>query len=108
MSFIDKLFIKFSSKKIGEDEFGNQYFLGKTGKRFVIYNGIAEASKVPFEWHGWLHYSTNNPPVKVNTGKFSWQKIHLPNLTGTKGAYCPKNSKIKTTNSNYEAWKPSE
>ncbi len=67
---------------------------------------MAEPSKVPAEWHGWLHYTNSNPPVKINTQKFSWQKIHLPNLTGTKNAYSPKNSLAKKTNSSYEAWDP--
>lgn len=106
MILFTKLCIKFSCEKIGADEFGNEYFQNKKGKRFVIYKGIAEPSKVPAEWHGWLHYSTNTPPVKINTHKFSWQKIHTPNLTGTKGAYSPKNSATKKTNSEYEAWKP--
>lgn len=106
MNFIDNFFIRFSSQKIGADEFGNEYYQHKNGKRFVVYNGIAEPSKVPAEWHGWLHHTTDVSPMKINTGKFSWQKIHLPNLTGTKNSYSPKNSTVKKTSSEYEAWKP--
>ena len=106
MNFINKIFIKFSSQKIGTDEFGNEYFQNKSGKRFVVYNGIAEPSKVPMEWHGWLHYSTDLLPIKIDTKRASWQKIHLPNLTGTKHAYSPKNSAGKKTSMEYEAWKP--
>ncbi|MBM3579959.1 MAG: NADH:ubiquinone oxidoreductase subunit NDUFA12 [Alphaproteobacteria bacterium] len=99
----NKFFIKLFSNKIGEDEFGNEYFLHKkNGKRFVIYNGCTEASKVPMEWHGWLHYTTDIVPLQINTHRFSWQKIHLPNLTGTKNSYSPKNS----TSQQYQAWKP--
>ena len=50
MGFINHFFIKINSKKIGIDEFGNEYFEKKNGKRFVIYNGKAEATKIPFEW----------------------------------------------------------
>lgn len=103
---LNKIFIKLFNKKIGCDEFGNQYFLNKNGKRFVLYNGIAEASKIPAEWHSWMHYSSNVTPVKINTHKYSWQKIHLPNLTGTKGAYSPKNSCEKNAALDYEAWNP--
>jgi NADH:ubiquinone oxidoreductase subunit len=106
MSFINNFFIRFSSRKVGADEFGNEYFQNKNGKRFVAYKGLAEPSKVPMEWHGWLHYSSDLAPVKMNTRKFSWQKIHLPNLTGTKNSYSPKNSAVKKTNAEYEAWKP--
>jgi NADH:ubiquinone oxidoreductase subunit len=106
MDLINRIFIKFSSQKIGDDEFGNQYFQNKNGKRFVIYKGIPEPSKVPFEWHGWLHHSTNIAPVNIDTHKYSWQKIHLPNLTGTKNSYSPKNSLEPKTSATYEAWKP--
>ena len=106
MNFLNNLCIKLSCQKVGVDEFSNQYFQHKNGKRFVVYNGIAEPSKIPAEWHGWMHYSTDITPMKINTHKFSWQKIHLPNLTGTKGAYSPKNSSAKKTSSEYEPWKP--
>ena len=32
-------------------------------RRWVIYNGYAEASKVPPDWHGWLHYTFDEPPT---------------------------------------------
>ncbi len=100
-----KLF--YNLKKIGNDEFGNQYFIDKNNKRFVKYNGIAEPTKVPAEWHGWLHYNQDESPQINNIHKkFSWQKIHLPNLTGTKLAYCPNNPLTKKTNSYYESWQP--
>jgi len=106
MKLANALCIKFFSQKIGSDEFGNEYFQNKQGKRFVLYKGLAEPSKIPAEWFGWVHYSTDISPVLINTHKFSWQKIHLPNLTGTKGAYSPKHSSVKNTNSQYQAWKP--
>jgi len=104
MGFIYHFFIKINSKKVGADEFGNQYFEKKNGKRFVIYNGSAEATKIPFEWHGWMHYSTQEIPTKIEANKFSWQKIHLPNLTGTKNSYSPKISNEKKPKSHYESW----
>jgi NADH:ubiquinone oxidoreductase subunit len=106
MQIISNFFIKLTSKKVGTDEFGNEYYKNKRGKRFVLYKGIPEPSKIPSEWHGWMHYTTNTPPVQINTHKFSWQKIHLPNLTGTKGAYSPKNYQVKKTW--YESWDPNK
>ena len=56
---------------VGEDEFGNRYYRTKGGKidrtlgferRWVIYNGVAEASTVPPTWHGWLHHTVDVPP----------------------------------------------
>lgn len=106
MNLLNNLCIKFFCQSVGIDEFGNEYFQNKKGKRFVVYKGIAEPSKIPAEWHGWIHYTTNTPPVNINTHRFSWQKIHLPNLTGTKQAHSPNNTSVKKTSSTYEAWKP--
>ncbi len=104
MQFLDQLFIKTFSSKVGNDEFGNAYYQNKKGKRFIVYKGIAEPSKIPAEWHGWMHYNTDTPPVNIKTNKFSWQKIHLPNLTGTKNAYKPKDTINKPRR--YESWQP--
>jgi NADH dehydrogenase len=104
MDIINRIFIKLFAKKAGEDEFGNQYYQNKENKRFVIYNGIVEPSKVPMHWHAWLHHYSNEIPHEVE--KHSWQKIHIPNLTGTKNSYSPNNSCEKKTSQNYQAWKP--
>ena len=77
MRLFNDLLIKLTSKKIGIDEFGNQYYLSKTNKRFIIYNGIAEPTKIPPEWHVWIHYLTDQTPVLINTNRYSWQKIYL-------------------------------
>ena len=107
MDIINKFLIKFFCNKVGCDEFGNQYFETKKTKnfykkRYVIYNGIAEPSKVPANWHGWLHYTNKDLPNNIN--KHLWQKTHLPNLTGTKFAHFPcKKGKITP---NYQPWQP--
>ena len=104
MQIVQQLLIKLSSSKIGSDEFGNSYYKNKIGKRFVVYKGSPEPSKIPAEWHCWIHYNTDTTPVNIRTDKFSWQKIHLPNLTGTKHAYKPKDTVDKSVR--YESWKP--
>ena len=49
---------------VGEDKFGNRYYQTKGGKRrWVIYNGTVEASRVPPDWHGWLHHTFREPPT---------------------------------------------
>jgi NADH:ubiquinone oxidoreductase subunit len=116
MDLINKIAIYISSKKIGNDEFGNSYFESKkvtnnNKKRFVVYNGLAEPSKIPSNWHSWLHYTTNTAPVNINLNKHSWQKIHLPNLTGTKFSYFPSGSKKigghrSKVSSDYQSWVP--
>ncbi len=104
MQFLTQFKIKLFCDKIGVDEFGNSYYQDKSGKRFVVYKGIAEPSKIPSQWHSWIHYSSDIAPVNIKTDKFSWQKIHLPNLTGTKNAYSPQSSTKETKK--YKAWKP--
>ena len=95
----------------GVDEFGNKYYesnkkdyLGRR-RRYVIYNGLAEASKVPAEWHGWLHYYSDDVGCIDHVNKKSWWKDHLPNLTGTKYRYDPRGGKGARTKT-YSAWTP--
>ena len=108
-----KLYTLFCGKLVGSDIFGNRYFesrkAGKNGarKRWVEYKGMAEPSKVPPSWHGWLHYTFDSPVENTH----SWQKEFLPNLTGTDLAYFPpgharKGGKRSKASGDYEAWTP--
>ena len=47
-------------------------------------------------------------PIKINNSqkKYSWEKKHVPNLTGTSKAYRPKKIiENKTIKKKYETWK---
>lgn len=112
-----RLFTWLSGKKVGEDAFGNVYYQARkapsTGrrKRWVVYKGMPEASKVPAQWHGWLHYTHDAPMSDADAQKYDWQQTHVPNLTGTKYAYLPKGHILKgakraATAADYEPWKP--
>ena len=116
MKFINDLSIILFSRKIGEDQYGNIYyedkksFDGKRKKRYVRYNGLVEASKIPPVWHAWLHQVVKKPPKK-NRKQYDWQKKHVPNLTGTIFASKPKGSlsilgNRESTHADYESWKP--
>ncbi|SPJ24063.1 NADH:ubiquinone oxidoreductase subunit NDUFA12 [Palleronia abyssalis] len=99
-----------NGQKVGEDEAGNTFWQTKDGKRrWVLFNGEAEASRVGPEWHGWLHHTWDEPPTERPIKKQAWEKPHLPNLTGTPAAYAPAGS-IRRENtadrSDYEAWTP--
>ena len=83
----------------GVDANGNRYYFDKkdTTRRWVIYNGLVEASRVPPYWHGWLHGSTpEQEGATLNEGNtppaFSWEKDYQPNFTGTPKAYLPDGS----------------
>ncbi len=86
-------------KPVGTDSFGNQYYRGKARKglqkerRWVMYKGKPEASAVPPEWHGWLHYQTDTIPADENSHRKHWQKPHQPNKTGTAERYLPSSLK---------------
>ena len=115
MSLITKLYTKIYGLKVGEDGFGNVYYRSSNKnssgreRRWVIYNGDSEASKVPAEWHSWLHYTTDKP---MNEPKKEWQTMHEPNLTGTERAYSPdlnyhsKEAKELPEQIDYESWNP--
>tara|TARA_B100000579_G_C22139196_1_gene535739 strand:- start:158 stop:514 length:357 start_codon:yes stop_codon:yes gene_type:complete len=116
MKFLNDLKILLFSIKVGEDEYGNQYYEdkktydGKRKKRFVRYNGIVESSKVPPMWHAWLHHVENKKPKK-NRKSYEWKKSHLPNLTGTIYANRPEGSLFKSgerqkSHADYESWNP--
>lgn len=97
---------------VGKDEFGNCYFRERGGKRrWVIYNGLAEASMIPPGWHGWMHHRTDTPPTEIDYTPRPWQAPHEGNRTGTPAAYRPQGSILTPASrpkvsGDYEAWSP--
>jgi len=101
------IYTLFSGKLVGVDELGSKYYSNSTGKRWVIYKNKVESSKIPPEWHLWIHFLTNNIPSN-NPIKFKWQKKHEENLTGTAKAHKPDGSLTFDSKKNmkkYETWK---
>lgn len=111
------LMTAFSGRVVGRDTAGNTYYeqrrpaKNSRARRWVIYNGAPEASRVPPEWHGWLHY-TMDAPLEANSQYHqAWQKPHAPNLTATDAAYHPPGSQAAggvrdRATGDYQAWKP--
>ncbi len=114
------LFTMFFGKKVGADEFGNKYYrtsafskqVGRYNKerRWVIYKGKAEASKIPPLWHGWIHFAFDDVPASEKK-VYQWQKQHLPNLTGTDYSYLPPGHKDRggereKATGDYTPWQP--
>ena len=91
-------------KYVGKDEFGNKYYKSKSGKRWVVYKGEIDASKIPTEWYSWMHYTSNTIENVHEFKKYNWQKPHLYNQTGTKNRYHPKENK-DATKKKYTSWK---
>ena len=100
---------------IGTDRDGNRYYTekkaipGRRQRRWVLYKGKVEASKVPAEWHAWLHYTVKDPlPAPADK---PWVKPHLANATGTPNAYLPPGHDRRggvraAATGDYEAWQP--
>lgn len=106
------LYTALRGDRVGEDEQGNVYYRSKKGdRRWVIYNGDIEASRVPPEWHAWLHHIAALPPSEAEPERKSWEKDHLENRTGTEAAYAPPGSLRRggsrsPATGDYEAWTP--
>ncbi|MEN9060336.1 MULTISPECIES: NADH:ubiquinone oxidoreductase subunit NDUFA12 [Ponticoccus] len=96
--------------KVGEDEQGNAFYRTADGKkRWVIYNGEMEASRVSPDWHGWLHHTFDELPSERPLPHKPWEKPHIENLTGTALAYAPPGSirrEQPAERRDYEAWSP--
>jgi NADH:ubiquinone oxidoreductase subunit len=105
---------------VGQDELGNSYYRTKGGaihpqlgfqRRWVIYNGISDGSLTPPDWYGWLHHTSDVPPVNERYVKHEWEKPYVPNMTGTPFAYRPPGSTLAAAarppaTGDYEAWSP--
>lgn len=110
--------VKRRGEHVGTDEFGNRYFESRDTesydgrrRRWVLYEGYAEASKVPPDWYGWLRYTYDDPPSRSPLPRKTWERPHLPNLTGTPMAWRPQGSLANQgvrpkADGDYEAWKP--
>jgi NADH:ubiquinone oxidoreductase subunit len=97
-------------KRVGQDSQGNTFYQNADGsRRWVIYDGEAEASRISPEWHGWLHHTYQEPPTEAPLPRKAWEKPYVPNMTGTTLAYHPPGSLLapeRTTRTDYDAWAP--
>lgn len=118
MDIVTRLHLHFKARLVGSDSFGNRYYEerkarpGKPARRYVRYNGMVEASKVPADWHGWLHHTEDSPPPAGGYARHDWQLDHQPNTTGTTLAHRPaghmlKGGKRAPATGDYEPWSPS-
>jgi len=116
------LLTKLRGQFVGADDYGNRYYRLKGDRparrgggrfsrerRWVIYEGEPDGSKVPPEWHGWLHHIVDEVPRQRQ--KYPWEKPHQPNLTGTPLAYRPPGSVLRgghrvRATGDYEPWTP--
>lgn len=113
------IYIKLFSKFVGQDKYGNSYFLdhkmtkflGRC-RRWVIYDNNSHNTVISAEWISWLHHQSDSPKNEsrlASTTKY-WEKDMAPNFTGTTAAYTPNkypsNSQNLITNS--KVWRPQQ
>lgn len=116
MSLGTRLFTLLNGSEVGRDSAGNIYYqarrtpaAGLRRRRWVMYSGEVEATRVPPEWHAWLHYTTEAPLPE--SSRPAWGIAHQPNRTGSAASYRPgghdyAGGQRAATGSDYEAWTP--
>jgi len=116
------LFTWLWGKEVGRDAAGHRYYRHKKGgttmdcslqkeRRWVVFNGEVEASRVPPEWNGWLHHTTDNVPSADGGRRYPWMREPIPNRTGTDRAYRPPGHTLRggirdRATGDYEPWTP--
>jgi len=99
-------------RKVGTDAGGNVYYEAKKGgRRWVIYEGPNDASRIPPEWHAWLHHQIEGLPDEALPPPPKFLRAPTPNLTGTPGAYRPsgaleRGGRCQAASGDYQAWTP--
>lgn len=117
-----RLYTWLRGQEVGRDAEGNRYFREKGGgkvhkdslrkeRRWVIYKVDVEASRVPPEWHAWLHHTVEAPPPEGGPPRRAWQQDHQRNLTGSEAAYRPPGHTLSggrrdRATGDYEPWTP--
>jgi NADH:ubiquinone oxidoreductase subunit len=95
---------------VGEDAHGNVYREG-AGRRWVIYKGSNDVSRVPPDWYAWLTRMIDDVPDKALPPPPKFLKAPAPNLTGTPYAYRPsgaleRGGQRARASGDYQAWTP--
>ena len=106
-----------TGEHVGTDAAGNRYYRARkpgplgNERRWVIYEGPNDASRVPAEWHGWLHGSYDGVPESHLPPARIWEANYTPNATGTGAAYRPQGAlerggRRAAATGDYQAWTP--
>ncbi|MDI9349648.1 MAG: NADH-ubiquinone oxidoreductase subunit NDUFA12 family protein [Candidatus Symbiobacter sp.] len=128
MTLSTKISTWMNGQYVGKDRYGNRYYQSRLPsthpkrRRWVMYQGLPEPSKVPPEWFGWLHYSEDQPlrsepnaHLDAKSGSQT-ERPHSalnyqPNFSGTKWAWRPPGSVVAgghrpAATGDYQAWQP--
>ena len=101
-----------TGREVGRDGFGNIYYQDKKQqRRWVIYPGDNDGSRVPPDWQMWLRGTIDELPEKGLPPVRKFQAKPTPNLTGTMAAFRPDGAlgggKVRPASTgDYEPWIP--
>ena len=104
-------------REVGRDGDGNIYYTdrrndeGRVGRRWVIYAGDNEATRIPPDWFLWLHGTSMAPPSDSPLQVRQWAKPSRPNPTGSPRAELPAGAlaaggKRSPAAADYRPWTP--
>jgi NADH:ubiquinone oxidoreductase subunit len=112
-TFGTAVFTRMNGTEVGRDDAGNLYYenTGKRPRRWVIYNGNNDGSRVPPEWQMWLKGTIADLPEKSLPPRRTFQKPAEANLTGTMAAFRPDGAlgsgRIRPASTgDYQPWIP--
>ena len=105
---------------VGHDESGNTYYRTRGGKmdpalgferRWVIYNGLSEASTTPPGWNGWLHHTVDTPPTRrrlqaARMGAAAYGQSHRERRRRSPKGSTLRRGQRQASTGDYQAWTP--
>jgi NADH:ubiquinone oxidoreductase subunit len=107
------LFTSARGEEVGRDDEGNIYYRHKKDprRRWVIYKGSNDGSRVPPGWQAWLRGTIDDLPDQSLPPRRSFQKAPVANLTGTMAAFRPDGAlgsgKVRPASTgDYQPWTP--
>ena len=107
------LFTSRFGDEAGRDDAGNIYYRSKKDprRRWVIYDGSNDGSRVPPAWQAWLRGTIDDLPDKALPPVRKFQRMPEANLTGTMAAFRPDGAlgsgRVRPASTgDYEPWTP--
>ena len=112
-TFGTSLFTRRYGSEVGRDEEGNIYYQRKNDsvRRWVVYAGANDGSRVPPAWQAWLKGTIDDLPEKSLPPRRPFERPAEANQTGTFSAFKPGGSLAgrgvrPAATGDYQPWKP--
>ncbi len=107
------IFSRRNGEEVGRDHAGNIYFKHRDdpARRWVIYDGNNDSSRVPPGWNAWLRGTIDELPDKALPTRRAFETPPQPNVTGTAAAFRPAGSLggkgvRAASTGDYQPWTP--